>query len=68
MAFLFTISDLSLWLAITAIILIVTSEVLYTLPDVLGRITINRNRFRFAALGCGVAFLVTVMLHIFNIF
>jgi hypothetical protein len=58
-----SISDISLWLAITAVILLVTSELLYSLPDLNGRLTIDKNRFRVTALGCGVGFLVTVLIH-----
>jgi hypothetical protein len=58
-----SISDISLWLAITAIILLVTSELLYSLPDLHGRLTVNKNRFRYAALGCGAGFLATVFIR-----
>jgi len=66
LAFTLTLSDVSLWLAITAIILLVTSELLYSLPEFSGRIIINKTRFRLAALGCGVGFLVTVIIKIIS--
>jgi len=68
MAFALSIFDVTMWLAITAIILLVTSEVLYSLPNFAGRLTIDRNRFRLAALGCGVVFLAAVLLHGFGTF
>ncbi len=68
MAFVVNIWDISLWLALTAVILLVTSELLYALPDVLGRLNVDRSRLRFAALGCGIAFLATVVMHSLEFF
>jgi hypothetical protein len=63
LAYFLTISDVSLWLAITAVILLVTSEFLFSLPEFSGRLIIDRTRFRITALGCGLAFLVTVVMQ-----
>ncbi len=57
-----TISDISLWLAATAIILLSTSELLSSSQDYSIRIYINKTRMRFAGIGCGIAFLVTVLI------
>jgi hypothetical protein len=64
MNFALSISDIGLWLAVTALILLITSESLYSLPGFSGRIIVDRNRFRLAAFGCGVAFLFTVVLRL----
>ncbi len=66
MIFPLTISDLSLWLAVTAIILLVTSELIFALPD-MAQIALDKRLLRGCALGCGLAFLVTVGLKIRNI-
>lgn len=68
MDFALSIMDISLWLAITAVILLATSELLYSLPDLSGRLIVNRMRFRLAALGCGIGFLVTVLIHALGFF
>jgi hypothetical protein len=59
-----TLSELNLWLAATAIILLITSELLGTSQEYSSRILINKTRMRFAAFGCGIAFLVTVILRV----
>lgn len=64
MIFPLTLSDLSLWLAVTAIILLITSELLYSMPDVSARLSIDRQLLRYAAMGVGLAFLLTVILRV----
>ena len=39
-----SLSDISLWLASTAFILLITSELLYSLPEYSARILIDKNR------------------------
>jgi len=58
--------DLSLWLAVTAIILLITSELI---SPYYGRtnILINKKRLRNAALTMGVLFLITVAIRIYGI-
>ncbi|MDX1814140.1 MAG: hypothetical protein R3319_05060 [Candidatus Bathyarchaeia archaeon] len=68
MIFPLSLSTVSLWLAAAAIILLITSELLVTLPEFWGRLRIERRRFRLAALGCGLAFLVTVVMRLFQPF
>ena len=58
--------DLSLWLAITAIILLVTSELIspyYGKTNLL----IERKRLRNVALTIGMLFLITVIIRIYEI-
>ncbi len=66
MNFPLTVSDISLWLAITAIILLVTSELIFSLPEYSSRIMVDRNRLRQLAIGCGLGFLVTVVIRVFQ--
>jgi hypothetical protein len=58
--------DISLWLAITAIILLITSELL---SPYYGRINIgiNRKRLRNAALAVSIIFLATLVIRIITI-
>jgi len=58
--------DISLWLAVTAIILLITSELIsphYGKTNIL----INRKRLRNAALTIGILFLITVAIRIYGI-
>jgi hypothetical protein len=59
-----TLPDLSLWLAGTAIILLITSEILGSSQEYSSRILIDRTRMRLAAIGSAIAFLVTVVLGV----
>ncbi len=59
-------SDVGLWLAVTAIILLITSEFLSSSTTYLGDIVIERTRLRLAAIGVGIAFMFTVILRIFQ--
>ena len=63
MTFPLTISDISLWLAVTAIILITTSEFLYASPSYSSRIAVDKRLLRLLAIGCGLGFLFTVIIH-----
>ncbi len=59
-----TLPDLSLWLAATAIILLITSEILGSSQEYSSRILINKTRMRLGAIGSAIAFLVTVVLAV----
>ena len=59
-------SDVGLWLAITALILLITSELLYSLPQYSARILIEKKTLRLVAVGSGLGFLVTVAMRIFQ--
>jgi hypothetical protein len=63
MIFPLSVSDLGLWLAVTAIILLVTSELLYSSPGYASRILLDRRLLRLLALGCGFGFLFTVLMR-----
>jgi hypothetical protein len=64
MNFPLTLSDISVWLAITAIILLITSELLNVSPEYSSRILVDKTRMRLAGIGCGLAFLVTVVMQV----
>jgi hypothetical protein len=58
--------DISLWLAVTAIVLLITSELI---SSYYGRtnILINKKRLRNVALTMGILFLITVAIRIYSI-
>jgi len=58
--------DLSLWIAVTAIILLVTSELL---SPYYGRtsIIVNKKRLRMVALSLGILFMITVFIRVSEI-
>jgi len=61
-----SLTDFSLWVAITAIILLITSELLSPSYGKT-RIMINRRRLRMAALGLAIIFLISVAYRIYEI-
>ncbi len=64
MIFPLSISDLSLWLAVAAIILLSTSELLYSSSYYSSRIMLDKRLLRYTGVGCGLAFLVTVLMKV----
>ncbi len=64
MIFPLSLSDISLWLAVTAIILLTASELLYSSPEFSARIALDKQFLRMAAIGCGLGFVVTVVMRI----
>jgi len=64
MNFPLSISDIGLWLAVTAIILLVTSELLYSSSNLASRIALDRRLLRLLAIGCGCGFLFTVLMRV----
>jgi len=63
-----SMSDISLWLAVTAIILLITSELLFTATEYAGKIVIEKKRLRLVALALGLGFLITVIIRAFQPF
>lgn len=61
MNFPLSLDQISFWIAITAIILLVTSELLAPYSDYFGDFVIEKTRLRLAALILGAAFIVTVI-------
>ena len=69
MRFLLSLYDICLWLAVTTIILLLTSELLIHWPLLSIRIIIDNRRLQLAAIGCGLGFSVAVAMQIlFRIF
>ncbi len=66
MEFPLTFWDLSLWLAVTAIILLATAELIspyYGQTNIL----IDKRRLRQAALTLGILFIITVIIRVYGI-
>jgi hypothetical protein len=66
MNFPLSMSDISLWLAAMAIILLVTSELLSSSTEYSGNIAIEKKHLRVAALALGVGFMITVVMRVFQ--
>lgn len=66
MKFPLSISDIGLWLAVTAIILLVTSELLSSSTGRLGNVAVEKKRLRIAALTLGLGFMATVVMRVFQ--
>lgn len=64
MNFPLTISDIGLWLAVMAIILLITSELLTSSTH--SNYVIDKKQFRLVALALGISFMVTVAMRIFQ--
>jgi len=62
MIFPLSLSGISLWLGVTAVILLLTSELIALLPKYSQRILIDKTMLRAIGVGCGIAFLVTIIL------
>lgn len=64
MQFPLSISDIGLWIAVMAIILLVTSELISPYSEHFGDFVIDKTRLRLVALILGAAFMVTVLLRV----
>ncbi len=67
MIFPLSISDISLWLAVTAIILLISSELILASPEYSARIVLDKRLLRMCAFGCGLGFFVTVVMRIIGV-
>jgi|YelNatPaOPRAMG01_1025707.scaffolds.fasta_scaffold18656_2 hypothetical protein len=68
MNFPMSMSDISLWLAVMAIILLITSELISSATEYSRNIVIEKNRLRLVALALGIGFMATVVMRIFQPF
>ena len=66
MNFPLSMSDIGLWLAAMAIILLTTSELLSSSSTYSRNIAIDKKRLRLVALALGMGFMVTVIMRIFQ--
>jgi hypothetical protein len=64
MYFPLSIWDISLWIAVMAIILLITSELIPPHSEHFGDFVIDKTRLRLVALILGAAFMVTVLLWV----
>jgi len=64
MQFPLSLSDISLWIAVMAMILLVASELLVS--EQFGYFLINKTRLRLSAFFLGVAFMGTVLLRVLS--
>ena len=65
MHFPLSMSDISLWLAVSAIMLLITSELITSSTGTLGNIALDKKRLRLVALALGIGFMITVVMRIF---
>ncbi|MEM1589554.1 MAG: hypothetical protein QXZ68_03175 [Candidatus Bathyarchaeia archaeon] len=68
MNFPMTLSDISLWLAVMAIILLITSELISSTVEYPMNIIIEKKRLRLIALALGLGFMITVIMRVFQPF
>lgn len=68
MNFPLSMSDISLWLAVTATILLITSELLSSSTEYFRSIVIEKKRLRLVALALGASFMATVIMRVFQPF
>jgi len=68
MQFPLSLSDISLWLAVTAMILLVTSELISPYSEQFGDFVIEKSNLRLVALLLGAAFMVTVVMRVISPF
>jgi len=59
-------SDISLWLAVSAIMLLITSELITSSTGTLGNIALDKKRLRLLAIALGIGFMITVVMRIFH--
>jgi len=65
MNFPMSMSDISLWLAVMAIILLITSELVSSASGYASDVIIEKKRLRLVALALGIGFMATVIVRIF---
>ncbi|MEM2104482.1 MAG: hypothetical protein QW717_06300 [Candidatus Bathyarchaeia archaeon] len=68
MNFPMSLADVSLWLAVMAIITLIASEVVCNATGLSGNILIEKRRLRLAGLALGLGFMVTVVMRVFQPF
>jgi hypothetical protein len=64
MDFPLALPDIGLFLGVVAIILLVTSELLYASPSYAARISLDKRMLRLIAIFAGAGFLVTVLMRV----
>jgi hypothetical protein len=64
MNFPLSVSDISLWLAVMAIIVLITSELISSSMEYSRNIMIDKRRLRLVALALGIGFMITVVIRL----
>jgi hypothetical protein len=64
MSFPLSVTDIGLWLAVTAIILLITSELLSSLTEYSRNIMVEKKRLRLVAFALGIGFMITVVMRV----
>lgn len=64
MLFPLSLSDISLFIGILSIFLLITAELVYANSELLNNLAINKTRLRQASLVTGALFVVTIILRI----
>jgi hypothetical protein len=65
MNFPMSLADISLWLAVMAIITLITSEIICAATEYSGNIIMEKGRLRITALALGAGFMITVIVRVF---
>jgi hypothetical protein len=60
-----SLSIVSLWLAVTAIVLLLTAEIITLLPEYSRRMLISKKSLRIMGTACGLAFVLVVIIQVF---
>jgi len=68
MNFPMSMSDISLWLAVMAIILLISSDILTSTTEHSGNVVIDKKRLRLVAIALGLGFMATVVMRVFQPF
>ena len=68
MSFPMSMSDISLWLAVMAMILLITSEIISSATEYSRNMVIEKKRLRLVALALGIGFMATVVMRVFQPF
>lgn len=63
MNFPLTLTEISVWLAVIAIVILVTSVFLGVSPEYSSKIHVDKTRLGIVGIGCGIAFLATIALR-----
>ena len=63
MQFSLSMSDISLWIAVMTIILLIASELISPYSEHFGYFAIDKTRLRLVALVLGASFMITVLLR-----
>ncbi len=67
MNFPLSVLDIGLWLTFTAMVLLITSELVLRSSKFFSRLNIEKKQLRLAALGCGLGVLVVIVVRVVSL-